>query len=90
VPRVEFLCALWNRRYPGKFGNLTFFQERREFCEMKKKPKQVLFVRHNPDSIKKLEERLAAIDAMQRQLTTKSGRSVHQERRSAPLRGANK
>jgi hypothetical protein len=48
-----------------------------------KKPKQVLF----PNSIKKLQERLATIDAMQGQITMKSGRSVHQGRRSAARAG---
>jgi hypothetical protein len=66
---------------PGKLGNIAFLPKGRP--EMKK-PKQVLFVRQNPDSIKKLQERLATIDAMQRQLTMKTARSIPQKRRSPP------
>jgi len=53
-----------------------------------KKPGQVSFVRHNPDSIKKLQERLATIDAMLRQLTMKSGQSIHPKRSSAAQRAS--
>jgi hypothetical protein len=51
-----------------------------------KKPVQVLFVRRDRDPIRKLEDRIAALDAMQRQLATKIGGGAHQKQRSAPLR----
>jgi hypothetical protein len=51
-----------------------------------KKPVQVLFVRRDRDPIRKLEDRIAALDAMQRQLATKIGGGAHPKKRSAPLR----